>query len=93
MPEDYLQRTGGIMIITLWYTKPTNMTAFELQEGKTHARQRFYGVGSVLKRLTGNLYNPVIYLATNYANIKQTKIEKKRNIRLKMELLPISIDL
>ena len=66
--------------------KPTHMTPFQLQEGKTKARKRFYELGSVAKRLTGNLYNPVVYLATNYGHIKQTRIEAERNEKLKSEL-------
>jgi radical SAM superfamily enzyme YgiQ (UPF0313 family) len=66
--------------------QPTKMTPFQLQEGKTRARKRFYDFRSVMKRLTGNLYNPVVYLATNYGNIKQTRVEAERNKRLKGEL-------
>ena len=33
--------------------KPAKMSPYELQEGKTRARQRFYSLGSVLKRLQG----------------------------------------
>ena len=62
------------------------MTPFQLQEGKTKARKRFYELGSVAKRLTGNLYNPVVYLATNYGHIKQTRIEAERNEKLRSEL-------
>jgi radical SAM superfamily enzyme YgiQ (UPF0313 family) len=66
--------------------KPVGMSPYELQEGKTMARKRFYRTSSVLRRLTGNLYNPVIYLATNYGNMKQTRVEAKRNKVLKETL-------
>lgn len=66
--------------------QPTKMSPIQLQEGKTRARKRFYDFGSVMKRLTGNLYNPVVYLATNYGNIKQTKVEAERNKKLKEDL-------
>jgi radical SAM superfamily enzyme YgiQ (UPF0313 family) len=66
--------------------KPTNMTPYELQIGKVNARKKFYSIRSVLKRLSGNLYNPVIYFATNYGHMKQVKVEAKRMERLKSEL-------
>ena len=66
--------------------KPTNMTALELQTGKVNARKKFYSLWSVLKRLPGNMYNPIIYFATNYGHMKQVKVEAKRLQRLKTEL-------
>ncbi len=66
--------------------KPKNMTPYELQIGKINARKKFYSISSVLKRLSGNLYSPVIYFATNYGHMKQVKVEAKRIVRLKSEL-------
>lgn len=66
--------------------KPTNMTPYELQIGKFKARKKFYRLSSVLKRLPGNLYSPVIYLATNYGHMKQIKVERRRTAKLKSEL-------
>jgi len=66
--------------------KPTNMTQYELQAGKVNARKKFYTRWSVLKRLSGNLYNPIIYFATNFGHMKQVKVEVKRLKRLKSEL-------
>jgi len=66
--------------------KPTNMTAYELQIGKVNARKKFYTIWSVLKRLPGNMYNPIIYFATNFGHMKQVKVEAKRMERLKSEL-------
>ena len=66
--------------------KPRNMTPYELQSGKVQARKKFYSVCSVLKRLLGNLYSPIIYLATNYGHMKQVKVEAKRIVKLKSEL-------
>lgn len=66
--------------------KPKNMTSYELQIGKINARKKFYRISSVLKRLLGNLYNPVIYLLINYGHMKQVKVEAKRISRLKTEL-------
>jgi radical SAM superfamily enzyme YgiQ (UPF0313 family) len=63
--------------------KPKNMSPFELQTCKTFARKKFYSPYSVLKRLSGNMYNPFVYFATNYGHMKQVKVELKRNIRLK----------
>jgi radical SAM superfamily enzyme YgiQ (UPF0313 family) len=66
--------------------KPTNMTPYELQIGKVNARKQFYTISSVLKRLSGNLYSPVIFFAINYGNMKQVKIEAKRITELQSEL-------
>lgn len=66
--------------------KPKNMTPYELQCGKIKAKRKFYKINSVLKRLTGNMYSPDIYLATNYGHMKQVKIDAKRVSELKMEL-------
>jgi len=70
--------------------KPKNMTPYELQMGKINARKNFYRISSVLKRLSGNLYNPVIYFATNYGHMKQVKVEAKRMERIKTELFGIN---
>jgi len=66
--------------------QPENMTPYELQCGKTHARKKFYKISSVLKRLSGNMYSPVLYFALNYGHMKQVKVEGKRIRRLKTEL-------
>jgi radical SAM superfamily enzyme YgiQ (UPF0313 family) len=69
--------------------KPTNMTPYELQMGKVNARKKFYSIWSLLKRLSGNMYNPLFYFATNYGHIKQVKVEAKRIARLKSKLFEI----
>jgi len=66
--------------------KPKNMTPYELQMGKVNARKKFYTVSSVLKRLSGNLSNLILYLALNYGHIRQVKVEARRVARLKSEL-------
>ena len=66
--------------------KPKNMTPYELQMGKINARKKFYSVPSVLRRLSGNLYNPALYLPLNYGHMKQVRVEAKRMKRLKFEL-------
>lgn len=66
--------------------KPRNMTPYELQIGKVNARKEFYSILSVLKRLSGNLYNPVIYFLMNLGHMKQVKVEAKRIAKLKSEL-------
>jgi len=66
--------------------KPKNMTGYELQIGKVNARRKFYTVFSVLRRLRGNLYSPVIYFATNYGHMKQVKVEARRIASLKSVL-------
>lgn len=66
--------------------KPKNMTPYELQMGKINARKKFYSITSVLRRFSGNLYNPVLYLVTNYGHMKQVKIEAKRMDRIKSKL-------
>ncbi len=66
--------------------KPKNMTPYELQMGKINARKKFYTMSSILKRFSGNLYNPVLYFAINYGHMKQVKLEAKRMERIKSEL-------
>ena len=66
--------------------KPRNMTPYELQIGKINARKEFYSISSVLKRLSGNLYNPAIYLLMNLGHMKQVKVEARRIAKLKSEL-------
>ena len=66
--------------------KPKNMTPYELQMGKVNARKKFYSTQSVIKRFSGNMVNPLIYIATNYGHIKQVKVEGKRIARLKSKL-------
>jgi len=66
--------------------KPKNMTPYELQMGKINARKKFYSLPSVLKRLSGNLYNPKLYLPMNYGHMKQVRIEARRMERIKSEL-------
>jgi radical SAM superfamily enzyme YgiQ (UPF0313 family) len=66
--------------------KPKNMTPYELQMGKINARRRFYKKRSVLKRLKGNLSNPILYFVTNYGHMKQVKVESARMERIKHDL-------
>jgi len=66
--------------------KPRNMTSYDLQIGKINARKKFYSISSVLKRLSGNMYNPMVYLPMNYGHMKQVKVEAKRMTKLKSEL-------
>ena len=65
--------------------KPINMTPYELQTGKTNARKKFYSISSVIKRLSGNLYSPFIFLATNIGHMKQVKVEEARVVKLNSE--------
>jgi len=66
--------------------KPRDLTPYELQLYKTEAKKHFYNIASVLKRLTGNLYSPFIYLFTNLGHMKQVKVEAERIRVLKPEL-------
>jgi len=66
--------------------KPKNMTPYELQMGKVNARKKFYTIPSVIKRMPGNLYSPLLYLATNHGHMKQVKVEGKRIANLKSKL-------
>jgi len=66
--------------------RPKNMTAIELQQGKTMARLRFYRKISFFFRLLGNLNSPVLFAATNYGHMKQAKVEYRRFAGLKQEL-------
>jgi DNA helicase TIP49 (TBP-interacting protein) len=64
-----------------------NMTPLELQIGKIMARTRFYRKFSFLLRLMGNMTSPILFTATNYGHMKQTRVERKRFSGLKAELL------
>ncbi|MFA5418516.1 MAG: hypothetical protein WC341_08665, partial [Bacteroidales bacterium] len=66
--------------------QPINMSPYELQMGKVNARKKFYTTQSVITRLWGNLYSPLMYFATNLGHIKQVKVEGKRIERLKSKL-------
>jgi radical SAM superfamily enzyme YgiQ (UPF0313 family) len=66
--------------------KPRGMSPYDLQLYKTEAKKRFYSIASVLKRLSGNLYSPFIYLFTNLGHMKQVKVEAQRIRALKPEL-------
>ncbi|MFP4664444.1 MAG: B12-binding domain-containing radical SAM protein [Bacteroidales bacterium] len=66
--------------------EPKNMSPYELQVGKTGARKKFYSISSVLKRLPANMSSPFIYLAMNYGNIKQSRVEARRVAELKPKL-------
>jgi len=70
--------------------KPKNMTPYELQMGKVNARKEFYSIPSVLKRLSGNLYSPLYYFATNFGHMKQVKIEAKRIERIKSKIFEVN---
>jgi len=66
--------------------KPRNMSPYQLQFLKINAKKRFYQTSSVLKRLTGNIYNPFLFFALNYGHMKQVKVEAKKLASLKSEL-------
>ncbi len=66
--------------------QPRNMTPYELQIGKVNARKKFYSISSVIKRMQGNLYNPLTYFFMNYGHMKQVRVEAKRIDRLKSVL-------
>ena len=65
---------------------PQNMTPLELQMGKLNARKKFYSLRSVIQRFSGNLYNPLLYLATNYGHMKQVRVEAKKVNSLKHQI-------
>jgi radical SAM superfamily enzyme YgiQ (UPF0313 family) len=65
---------------------PKNMSPYELQVHKISARKRFYRIDSVLIRVIGNLFSPLIYFAMNYGHMKQVKNEEKRIVLLKSGL-------
>ena len=87
-PLDWKFRSGEVFIARLMsgLFKPKNLTPYELQIGKLNARKKFYTLASVIKRLSGNLYSPGIYLATNFGHMKQVKIEAERLSQIKSEL-------
>jgi radical SAM superfamily enzyme YgiQ (UPF0313 family) len=58
--------------------RPANMSPLELQLGKINAKEKFYSLPSIIKRLKGNLSNLLIYLIANLSYMKIAKAEKKR---------------
>jgi radical SAM superfamily enzyme YgiQ (UPF0313 family) len=69
--------------------KPCNISPFELQVSKIKARKQFYSIASIARRLTGNMFSPLIYLAMNYGHMKQVKVEANRIPILKSELFDV----
>lgn len=66
--------------------QPKNMSPYEMMTGKIRARKKFYGVWSILRRLSGNWRHPLIHLATNWGHIKAVKIEETRLAVVKKDL-------
>ncbi|MFA6925043.1 MAG: radical SAM protein [Bacteroidales bacterium] len=54
---------------------PKNMSPIDLQIGKIITKKKFYSTSSVLRRFSGNLYDPLLYLFINLGHIKQSKVE------------------
>jgi hypothetical protein len=59
--------------------KPMNMTPFELQSGNSAAWRKFYSPASVLKRLSANMAQPGMYLATNYGLMRGFASRKRES--------------
>ncbi|MDD5571775.1 MAG: radical SAM protein [Bacteroidales bacterium] len=57
---------------------PKNMSPIDLQIGKISTKRKFYSIPSVLKRFSGNLYDPLLYLFINVGHITQSKVELDR---------------
>ncbi len=66
--------------------RPKNMLPYELMTGKIRARKTFYGAWSILRRLSGNLSHPLIYLVMNWGHIKAVKVEERRLAEVKKDL-------
>jgi radical SAM superfamily enzyme YgiQ (UPF0313 family) len=66
--------------------KPKNMSPYELQLGNFKARKKFYSLHSVLLRMSGNLYNPLIYFPMNIGHMKQVRMERKRLKKVTSEI-------
>jgi len=73
--------------------KPRFMSPYELQICKINTRKHFYRTASVLKRLLGNTFSPLIFLAMNYGHMKQVKVEAKKISSLKSELFDNNFEL
>jgi radical SAM superfamily enzyme YgiQ (UPF0313 family) len=70
--------------------QPKNMMPLELQIGKIKARSSFNSIPSIVKRFTGNLRMPGLYLATNLGYRKHTLTESKRLRQFESQLKPDS---
>jgi len=66
--------------------KPRNMSPYELQLYTLQAKQEFYRISSIMRRLTGNFRHFGFHLISNFTYIKHVKSERKRIKRLKTEL-------
>ena len=66
--------------------QPKNMSPYELQAGEIWVKKEFTKISSILRRLSGNLSHPLLYLAMNLASRKNVKIETERLAKLIAEI-------
>ncbi len=66
--------------------KPVHMSAYDLQYGRIITRKKFYTIISILKRLRGNLRNPLIYLLTNLGHKRQIPFDFKHLASVEKEI-------
>ncbi len=67
------------MLIIQQFPRPQNMSPEELQLGTLKAKKQFSSLRSILKRLSGNLFNPFLYLILNFIWIKEIRIQEKKH--------------
>jgi len=70
--------------------QPKKMMPLELQIGKIKARSSFNSISSNVKRFTGNLRMPGLYLATNLGYLKHTLTESKKLRQFESQMQPDS---
>ncbi|MGC9970021.1 MAG: radical SAM protein [Bryobacteraceae bacterium] len=66
--------------------RPTNMSPYELQEGKTWVKREFSKLSSILRRLPANLAHPFIHVAMNLAIRTNAAQEYRELPRQKAEI-------
>lgn len=69
--------------------RPTRMSPYELQEGKTWVKREFSKLSSILRRLPANLDHPIFHLAMNLAIRSNAAQEYRELPRQKAELFDL----
>lgn len=73
--------------------KPKNMTPYELQTGAMWVKKEFTRTSSVLRRFSGNLSHPILYLAMNLGIRKNVRTDAERLPELASKLFGAKIGL
>jgi len=72
--------------------RPKNMSPYELQAGEIWVKKEFTKISSILKRFSGSLAHPLLYLAMNFGSRKNVKVDTKRLPNLVSEIFELKRD-